>query len=95
MLLVVVRHTVNDLYLELQVRLQIGGGMNLDVDGVRFTRLETLPGNPKAHLEALPFLLQSLRDDLNDLAATAAAISGPPKARTETVSALPAQAGIQ
>ncbi len=35
--------------------------------------------DPAAHLEALPFLLQTLRDDLNDLAATAGAISGPGK----------------
>lgn len=35
---------------------------------------------PAAHLAALPFLLQTLRDDLNDLAAAAVAIGGPPKA---------------
>lgn len=35
--------------------------------------------DPAAHLEALPFLLQTLRDDLNDLAGTAGAISGPGK----------------
>ena len=38
-------------------------------------------GDPAAHLEAMPFLMQTLRDDLNDLAATAGAICGPPKAR--------------
>jgi len=44
-------------------------------------RIERLPGDPKAHLEALPFLLQTLRDDLNDLATCAAAIAGPPDPR--------------
>jgi uncharacterized membrane protein YccC len=41
-------------------------------------RIERLPGNPKAHVEALPFLLQTLQDDLRDLAETAAAIGGGP-----------------
>jgi hypothetical protein len=54
-------------------------------------RLEKLPGDPAAHLEALPFLLQSLRDDLDDLAATAAAISGPGKPAAQP-SAAPAVA---
>jgi uncharacterized membrane protein YccC len=59
-----------------------GAGTELDASvNVAVARIERLPGDPKAHLEALPFLLQTLRDDLNDLAAAAAAISGPPKAR--------------
>ena len=44
-------------------------------------RILRVTSDPAAHLEALPFLMQTLRDDLNDLAATAGAISGPPKAR--------------
>ena len=32
--------------------------------------------DPAAHIEALPFLLQTLRDDLAELAATAEGISG-------------------
>ncbi|MEJ0026147.1 MAG: FUSC family protein [Rhizomicrobium sp.] len=44
-------------------------------------RIERAAIDPAAHLEALPFLMQTLRDDLNDLAATAGAIGGPPKAR--------------
>jgi uncharacterized membrane protein YccC len=59
-----------------------GAGAELDASVASASaRLEKLPGGGKAHLEALPFLLQSLRDDLNDLAATAAAISGPGKMR--------------
>jgi uncharacterized membrane protein YccC len=65
-----------------------GAGAELDASvALASARLEALSeGDPKsalgAHLEALPFLLQSLRDDLNDLAATADAISGPPNALT-------------
>jgi uncharacterized membrane protein YccC len=59
----------------------VGADAELDASvALASARLETLPdGDPKAHLGPLPFLLQSLRDDLNDLAATAAAISGPLK----------------
>jgi hypothetical protein len=32
--------------------------------------------NPAIHLEALPFLLETLRDDLNELIALAAALPG-------------------
>ncbi|HEX4304129.1 MAG TPA: FUSC family protein [Rhizomicrobium sp.] len=43
-------------------------------------RIELRTANdPAAHLEALPFLLQTLRDDLNDLAGCAGAIAGPGK----------------
>jgi uncharacterized membrane protein YccC len=45
---------------------------------------------PAAHLEALPFLIQTLRDDVNDLAGTAVAISGPGK--TAAVSGTPVAA---
>lgn len=44
-------------------------------------RIAGLTGGPTAHLEALPFLLLTLRDDLNELAAAAGAIAQPPKAR--------------
>jgi len=55
-------------------------------------RIERVTSDPAAHLEALPFLMQTLRDDLNDLAATAGAISGPPKARgAEAAAAVPAE----
>ncbi len=37
---------------------------------------------PAVHLEALPFLLQTLRDDLNELAGLAEKMSGPPKTRS-------------
>jgi uncharacterized membrane protein YccC len=69
-----------------------GAGAELDASvALASARLEKLPGDPAAHLEALPFLMQTLRDDLNELATAAAAISGPPKAHAveaaETVAA--------
>jgi uncharacterized membrane protein YccC len=49
-------------------------------------------GDPAAHVEALPFLLQTLRDDLAELAATAEGLAGPGKTRaTEVTSAVPAE----
>ncbi|MEI9993132.1 MAG: FUSC family protein [Rhizomicrobium sp.] len=65
-----------------------GAGTELDTSvNAAIARLEKLPGDPAAHLEALPFLLQTLRDDLNELAGCAGAIAGPPRAARQTAGA--------
>ena len=48
--------------------------LDTELDGA-VSRIEAFAhANPAAHLDALPFLLQTLRDDLNDLAAAAASL---------------------
>jgi len=69
-----------------------GAELSASVDAAA-ARIERAVIDPAAHLEALPFLMQTLRDDLNDLAAAASAISGPPKARGAKAGAVVAAEG--
>jgi uncharacterized membrane protein YccC len=53
-----------------------GDGTDLNASvAAASARIARETADARAHLEALPFLLQTLRDDLNDLAATAAGLS--------------------
>ncbi len=68
-----------------------GADLSASIDAAS-ARIAALTPDPAAHLEALPFLLQTLRDDLNELAANAGAISVPPKTRgAEAAEAVPAE----
>jgi uncharacterized membrane protein YccC len=59
-----------------------GPGAELDASvAAASAKIETMRPAGAAHIEALPFLLQTLRDDLNDLAALGATLSGPPRAK--------------
>ncbi|HXC55305.1 MAG TPA: FUSC family protein [Rhizomicrobium sp.] len=74
------------------VPLDPGAALDASVEAASARIAMRTANDPAAHLEALPFLLQTLRDDLNDLAATAAAIAGPPKMRSREDVAAPVAA---
>lgn len=60
-----------------------GAGCSVAVEAAREAILRHAADKPAAHLEALPFLLETLRDDLDELAATAAALPGKKSKREE------------
>jgi len=65
-----------------------GPGAELDASvAAASARIETMRSAGAAHIEALPFLLQTLRDDLNDLAAVGGTLSGPGKAAPKVAAA--------
>ena len=71
-----------------------GAGAELDASvTAAAARIAQRVPDPAAHLEALPFLMQTLRDDLNELALAAQALGGPPaKAMPQDAEALPLKA---
>jgi hypothetical protein len=65
-----------------------GTAMDASVAGAS-AKIEMMRSAGAAHIEALPFLLQTLRDDLNDLAAVGSTLSGPGKTAPITDAAEP------